>query len=333
MANSPNYTISGKAADYLAKIIESATRLEYGTDFKEDIFLHRKNRIRTIHSSLAIEGNALSLGEVTALLEGKRVAGRQAEIKEVKNAYQAYDKIMTFNPYSVKDFLMAHKLMMQDMLDDAGSFRSADVAVFNGDRPIHIGARPQFVLDLVKDLFLCAENSDLHPLLKSAVLHYEIEIIHPFADGNGRMGRLWQTLLLAKWNEIFAWIPMETVLYQNREDYYEAIAKSSQAGDAVFFIEFTLEALWKSISSQKQKEGNSIELTKIQKQIFSSLKEAALSRREIFEKIGMNYDTRAFRRHMEPLLLAGLVRMTIPDKPRSSLQKYELTEAGKSMIE
>jgi Fic family protein len=215
MNKKPPYIITEKAADYLAKIVETVTRLELGTKFKRDIKLHRENRARTIHSSLAIEGNSLTLGEVTAVIEGKIVAGKQTEIKEIKNAYEAYDKIMTFNPYAVKDFLKAHKLMTDGLVKEAGKFRSGDAGVFEGGKAVHIGARPQFVPKLIKELFEWAKASKLHPALKSAILHYEIETIHPFADGNGRMGRLWQTLVLAKWNAIFAWIPMESALYQN----------------------------------------------------------------------------------------------------------------------
>ena len=214
ISRKPLYTITEKAADYLAKIVETVTRLEFGTEFIRDIKLHRENRARTIHSPLAIEGNSLTLGEVTAVIEGKIVAGKQTEIKEVKNAYEAYDKIMTFDPYGIKDFITAHKLMTQELLPESGRFRDGDVGVFDGDVVVHLGARPQFVPQLMRDLFGWAKNSELHPVLKSAILHYEIEIIHPFADGNGRKGRLWQTLTLAKWNPLFAWIPMESVLYQ-----------------------------------------------------------------------------------------------------------------------
>ncbi|MDR1740375.1 MAG: Fic family protein [Synergistaceae bacterium] len=250
MMGAPPYTITLKAADYMAKIMEAALRLELGTGFTRDVRLHRENRLRTIYSSLAIEGNSLTLGEVTAVIEGKLVAGRQAEIKEVKNAYEAYDAIMTLDPYAVKDFLMAHALMTQGLVAESGRFRSGDVGVFDGDVVVHIGARPQFVAGLVEDLFGWARASELHPILKSAVLHYEIETIHPFADGNGRMGRLWQTLVLAKWNPVFAWIPMESVLYRNRQQYYEAISSARRANDSGAFIEFTLSAILESVASQ-----------------------------------------------------------------------------------
>jgi Fic family protein len=248
--NRPPYTITEKSADYLAKIVETVTRLELSTDFKRDIKLHHENRLRTVHSSLAIEGNSLTLGEVTAVIEGKLVAGKQTEIKEVKNAYEAYDRIMTFNPYSVSDFLAAHKLMTQGLVQEAGIFRSADVGVFDRDTLIHLGARPQFVPALVAELFAWAKASELHSVLKSAVLHYEIETIHPFADGNGRMGRLWQTLLLSKWNAIFAWIPMESVIFQNRPKYYDALSKGQNLNDSALFIEFTLSALYETVLGQ-----------------------------------------------------------------------------------
>ena len=250
MMNKPPYTITEKAADYLAKIVETVTRLELGTGFKRDIKLHRENRVRTVFSSVSIEGNALSLSEVTAVIEGKLVAGKQADVKEVKNAYEAYDSILTFNPYSISDFLKAHFLMTDGLVKESGIFRSGDVGVFDGSKVIHIGARPQFVPQLMDELFLWAKESMLHPVLKSAIMHYEIETIHPFADGNGRLGRLWQTLMLSKWNEIFAWIPMESILYENRQHYYKAIENARSANDSGAFIEFTLSAIAEIITVQ-----------------------------------------------------------------------------------
>jgi Fic family protein len=323
----------------LAKIVEIVTRLEFGTGFKRDIRLHRENRLRTIHSSLAIEGNTLSLGEVTAVIEGKVVAGKQTEIKEVKNAYEAYDKIMTFNPCAVKDFLKAHKLMTDGLVKEAGKFRSGDVGVFDGNAAIHMGARPQFVPQLIEDLFGWAKESELHPCLKSAILHYEIETIHPFADGNGRMGRLWQTLMLAKWNAIFAWIPMESVIHENRPEYYETLYYGQHTNDSSRFIEFVLESLLSSMQKifedlaaneqdkhqVKHQVKRQVELTETQMAVLKALENKSLSRKEIFTAIGMNGDSRAFKRHIQPLLEAGLIRMTIPDKPNSRNQKYGRT--------
>jgi Fic family protein len=338
----PPYTITEKAADYLAKIVETVTRLEFGTGFKRDIKLHRENRLRTIHSSLAIEGNSLTLGEVTAVIVGKVVAGKQTEVKEVKNAYEVYDKIMTFEPYNVADFLKAHKLMTQGLVKEAGTFRSGDIGVFDGDVAVHIGARPQFVPELMSDLFTWAKSSDLHPVLKSAILHYEIETVHPFADGNGRMGRLWQTLLLAKWNGIFAWIPMESVVYQNRPEYYEALYYGQHNGDSSRFIEFTLFSLLETLrkiyadllSTEQDKRNldgdldgdtnqdtNQVARTKA---ILDFCAEPR-SRGEIQQHIGLS--NRGYFRTsiLKPLLESGKLKMTIPDKPNSRNQKYVRT--------
>jgi Fic family protein len=312
----------------LAKIVETVTKLEYGTGFKRDIRLHRKNRMRTIHSSLAIEGNSLTLGEVTAVIEGKVVAGKQTEIKEVKNAYEAYDKIMTLDPYDVKDFLKAHKLMTEGLVDEAGKFRSGDVGVFDGDVAVHIGARPQFVSDLIKDLFDWAKDSGLHPVLKSAILHYEIETIHPFADGNGRMGRLWQTLLLAKWNAIFAWIPMESVMNQNRPEYYDALYYGQHSGDSSRFIEFTLlallEVLQKTNTDLLTAEQDNAQVTdqvdRAEKIIEFCVQPK--SREEIQSFVGIAHREHFRAKILKPLLDSGRLKMTIPDKPNSRNQKY-----------
>ncbi|GHU21555.1 Fic family protein [Alphaproteobacteria bacterium] len=274
---------------------------------------------------------------MTAVIEGRVVAGKQTEIKEVKNAYEAYDKIMTFDPYAISDFLKAHKLMTQGLVNEAGEFRSGDVGVFDGNVAIHMGARPQFVPQLIEDLFGWAKASELHAVLKSAILHYEIETIHPFADGNGRMGRLWQALLLAQWNSIFAWIPMESVLYQNRPQYYQAIENAREVNDSSAFIEFTLSALLEIIESQakhqvKYKDKHQVDLSEVALAVLKSLENNTLSRKEIFEAIGLSNGSRAFRRHIEPLLSCGFIEMTVPDKPNSRLQKYRLTNKGTAAI-
>jgi len=284
--------------------------------------------MRTIHSSLAIEGNSLTLGEVTAVIEGKVVAGKQTEIKEVKNAYEAYDKIMTLDPYDVKDFLKAHKLMTEGLVDEAGKFRSGDVGVFDGDVAVHIGARPQFVSDLIKDLFDWAKDSGLHPVLKSAILHYEIETIHPFADGNGRMGRLWQTLLLAKWNSIFAWIPMESVMNQNRPEYYDALYYGQHSGDSSRFIEFTLlallEVLQKTNTDLLTAEQDNAQVTdqvdRAEKIIEFCVQPK--SREEIQSFVGIAHREHFRAKILKPLLDSGRLKMTIPDKPNSRNHKY-----------
>jgi Fic family protein len=198
---------------------------------------------------------------------------------------------------------------------------------------VHIGARPQFVPQLMEELFGWAKESELHPVLKSAILHYEIETIHPFADSNGRMGRLWQTLLLAKWNAIFAWIPMESVLYQNRPQYYQAIEDARKVNDSGVFIEFTLSAIFDIIALQEKhqvehQEKHQVDLSDTQRAVLRALRKKTLSRKEIFAVIGLNGDSRSFKRHIDPLLADGFIEMTVPDKPNSRLQKYRLTDKG-----
>jgi Fic family protein len=276
------------------------------------------------------------LDEVIDVIAGKPVAGKQTEIKEVKNAYAVYEKILTFDPYSVKDFLKAHRLMTDGLIKESGKFRSGDVGVFDGDVVIHFGARPRFVPELVEELFEWAKTAELHPALKSAIVHCEIETIHPFADGNGRMGRLWQTLILANWNEVFAWIPMESLVYERRPQYYDALQNAQKTNDSGEFIEFTLSAILGTLESQtkhkdEHKDKHKDEyLSDTMISVLKSLEAKSLSRQELFDAIGMKNDFRAFKRNIEPLIADGYVEMTLPGKPSSKLQKYRLTDAGKA---
>ena len=239
----PVYTISTHAIDLVAKIAEKVGELKGSGEYSHNLHLRKINRLRSIQSSLAIENNTLTLGQVTDIIEGKRVLGLPHEIQEVKNAYQAYEHLLEYNPYKVKDFLNAHKFMTDTLVKDAGHFRSQGVGVFEGAKLVHAGASYQFVPQLITDLLTWAKKTDIHPLIKSSVVHFEIEFIHPFIDGNGRIGRLWQTLILSKWNELFAWLPVETVVYENQQGYYDALAISQKAGNSESFIEFMLNAI------------------------------------------------------------------------------------------
>ena len=210
--------------------------------------------MRSIQSSLAIENNTLSLGQVTDIIEGKKVLGLPHEIQEVKNSYQAYEHLPEYNPYKVKDFLKAHQFLAADLLKDAGHFRSKGVGVFAGSQLIHAGAGYQFVPQLIADLFSWAKKCDVHPLIKSSIVHFEIEFIHPFMDGNGRIGRLWQTLILSKWNELFAWLPVETVVYENQQGYYDALQIAGKTADSEVFIEFMLGAILQALEELPNKK-------------------------------------------------------------------------------
>ena len=205
--------------------------------------LRRENRIRSIHSSLAIEQNTLTLDQVTDVIDGKRVLGPPQDIREVKNAYEVYDEVASFDPCSVKDLLRAHKIMMAGLVKEAGRFRSGNVGVYAGTQLIHAGTPANYVPELIEQLFSWLKSSKYHPLIKSCVFHYEFEFIHPFADGNGRMGRLWQSLILQKWQPIFAWLPIETLVHANQEEYYKVLQLADNAGESTLFVEFMLRMI------------------------------------------------------------------------------------------
>lgn len=239
----PPFHMTDRTITLLAEISEQVGRITVLQEWTISPHLRRENRIRTIHSSLAIEHNSLSLDQVTAILDGKRVLGNPNEIKEVQNAYQAYEMMLRLNPESVEDLLTAHKLMMQGLVPENGKFRSGGVGVFDGDRLIHMAPPAHLVPKLIQDLFDWYQNSEMHPLIKSAVFHYEFEFIHPFQDENGRMGRMWHSLLLGQWKELFFWLPVEELIQSKQSEYYDALGKSDKAADSAVFVELMLEII------------------------------------------------------------------------------------------
>lgn len=239
----PPYTITNKIVDLIAGISELIGHITVTSGLNNNPKLRRANRIKTIQASLAIENNTLTVEQITALLNGKRILGTPAEIKEVKNAYEVYEQLLIFNPYSVSDLLKAHGILMADLVKNAGHFRTGGVGVFKGRQVVHMALPAEFVPEHIGNLINWYQKSTAHPLIKSAVFHYEFEFIHPFADGNGRMGRLWHTLLLAEWKEILAWIPVETLVKERQEEYYDALGKADKEADSTVFVEFMLTAL------------------------------------------------------------------------------------------
>ncbi|WP_432619265.1 Fic family protein [Butyricicoccus sp.] len=234
--------------DSVAEIAELVGRLTSTNQLSSNPTLRRSNRIRTIHGSLAIEQNTLSLKQVTAVLNGKHVLAPPKDIAEVKNAYEIYERLDELDPYSVEDLLTAHGIMTRELVDESGMFRTRPVGVVDQEgHVLHFGTLPQYVPDLVIELLDWVKNSDVHLLIRSCVFHYEFELIHPFADGNGRVGRLWHTLLLSKWNPAFAWLPVESMIHDRQEEYYAAINASNDAGESTAFIEFMLSAIKASL--------------------------------------------------------------------------------------
>ena len=254
----PPFTISAKTINLIAKISSQLERYAIRMEQEDTLRLRRANRIKTIHSSLAIEGNTLSEGEVQAVLEGKKVVAPLKEIQEVKNAIKTYELYPKLNPFSVQDLLLAHGTMMSGLVDEAGMFRKGGVGVFDGDKPIHIAPPADRVRDLMSDLFGWLENADDHLLIRSCVFHYEFEFIHPFADGNGRIGRLWQSLILGRLNPIFEHLPVENMVYSNQQAYYHAINRSSDLGDSGPFIDFMLEEILNALVDHQGKSNADI---------------------------------------------------------------------------
>lgn len=244
----PPFTLTNTMLHQVIEISRVLGILEFSV--KSDLKLRKENRIKSIHSSLAIENNSLTEKQVTDIIDGKRVLGDPKEIREVKNAYDAYEEILTLDPYRQKDFFKAHRLLTAGIVNEAGKYRSRDIGIFDEiGNVVHMGARPQYLQALMDDLFAWGKNDNTPELIKSCVFHYEIETIHPFADGNGRMGRLWQTVILANWNPIFAWIPIETLIYENQRDYYKVLEQVDQETNSNRFIEFMLAIILKTLKS------------------------------------------------------------------------------------
>ena len=246
----PSFTISSKAVNIIAEISALIERYDISLEQNENLMLRKANRIKTIHSSLAIEGNNLLESEVIDIVNGKEVIAPLKVIQEVKNAINTYNLYEILNPFSIEDLLKAHGVMMQTISPDAGHFRRGGVGVFEGENLIHMAPPADRVLYLLNDLFSWLKNSEDHILIKSSVFHYEFEFIHPFSDGNGRIGRLWQSLILGKLHPLFEYLPIENMIYKNQQTYYDAIAKSSAINDSGVFIDFMLQEILNSLKNR-----------------------------------------------------------------------------------
>ncbi|MEB2783622.1 Fic family protein [Algoriphagus persicinus] len=245
----PPYDITAKILQLVGSISEKIG--EANTLFldKESPRLRKQNKIRTIHSSLQIEGNTLSEDQITALIENKRIIGPQKDILEVVNAIEVYENLNSYKPTSEKSFLTAHATLMKGLIDQPGKYRTGSVGVVKGSQIAHLAPSAQIVPELTKDLFQYLKNDEEIPLIKSCVFHYEMEFIHPFVDGNGRMGRLWQTLILKERYAVFEFLPFETLISQTQDEYYQALAESDKAGKSTLFVEYMLNIIDSSLEN------------------------------------------------------------------------------------
>ena len=326
----PPFHMTDKMTSLIAEISEQVGRITVLQEGTISPHLRRENRIRTIHSSLAIEHNSLSLEQVTAILDGKRVLGNPNEIKEVQNAYEAYELMLRLNPASVDDLLKAHKLMMNGLVSENGRFRSGGVGVFDGEVLIHMAPPVEFVPEHIQNLFAWYQKSELHPLIKSAIFHYEFEFIHPFADGNGRMGRMWHSLLLGKWKEMFFWLPIEELIQSRQKEYYDALGAADKQADSAGFVELILEIIRDSLTEitviGRSTDQDSDQVTDQDKtpieRILSVLGDETLSATELMERLGLSHRPTFRKNYLNPALEQKLIERTIPDKPNSKNQKY-----------
>lgn len=322
MENTPIFDITPKILNLLVLISTKIGEINAIKPLQVNPRLRKENRIKTIYSSLAIENNTLSLEQVTDILNGKRILGSPLEIKEVKNAADAYNLMFQLNPMNADDLLKAHHLMMEGLVTENGRFRNGNVGVFNGEKLIHAAPPAKFVPQLITELFEWYKQSEVHPLVKSAVFHYEFEFIHPFSDGNGRIGRMWHTLLLGTWNEIFFWLPIEELIKERQQEYYNALRASDNSANCTAFIEIMLEIIYKSLAILRQSDQDNDQVSDQVKLLLSCMGNETLSAVEIMKRLNLSHRASFRKNYILPALSKGLIEMTIPDKPNSKNQKY-----------
>ncbi|MBL0711244.1 MAG: Fic family protein, partial [Colwellia sp.] len=301
MPYSPPFTLTNKMLDLSARFSELLGVWAGSGGAQLTPMLRRGNRIKTIQASLEIEQNTLTIAQVTALVEGKVVLGAPREIQEVKNALTVYDALSNYKPANEQDLLTAHRLLMMALVDDAGTYRQGGVGVFQQSKLIHMAPPAKQVPRLMRDLFNWLANTDLHPLLASCLFHYEFEFIHPFSDGNGRMGRLWQTVILSKWRAELAWLPVETIVRDQQQNYYAALAHADQQAEGTVFVEFMLQALLNALEqvisvndevNDEVSDGVKIKLDALDKQLLSACqKNAYITQAQLALELGKSKST------------------------------------------
>ena len=314
----PPFKITSQIIDLISQISEAVGEINSLENSPRHLELRKENRIKTIHSSLAIENNSLSLEQITAIIEGKRVLGSPNEIQEVKNALQAYELLLTLNPYEEKDLLKAHKLMMADLVERNGKYRKDGVGIFDGNQVVHLAPPADIVPFLMSDLFEWLKNSDVHPLIKSCVFHYEFEFIHPFQDGNGRMGRLWQTVILKEWKSVFAWLPIETLIKENQVEYYNALNSSDSDANSTNFTVFMLQTILRTIKEIIETEKKItlkiiVKITANQKKILEAIKQNPFVTQEELSSI-VGIAKLNINKNMKKLQEQGIIERVGADK-------------------
>ena len=322
----PPYTISNRMLELVSDISEKVGRISSHKELESKPHLRRNNRIKSIHSSLKIEANSLSLSEVRDVINGHLVLGDQKEIQEVKNAYEAYKKIPEINPTSISELKKIHGIMTYRTVNESGVFRQGEEGVFSGDKCIFIAPPPHMVSGLMNDLVSWMKRSEgvVHPLILSAVFHYEFVFIHPFADGNGRMARLWHTVILYRWRNIFEFIPLESQIERFQTEYYDAIAQCHVNGNSDVFIEFMLDMIDQILDEViLQINKSNADTSEYVKRMLDVMEyDVPYTSNAIMEALGLKSKEALRKNYIKPAIELGLIRMTLPDKPNSKNQRY-----------
>lgn len=326
MSYIPPYQITDKILSFVADISEKIGKITERTNLDSKPHLRKNNKIKSIHSSLAIEAISLSLDEVRDVINGRTVIGKQKEIQEVKNAYAAYEEIGHFDIYSIEELKRLHGIMTKYTVEESGKFRRGEEGVFNGDKCIFMAPPASLVSEQMQSLFdwMNKAKDTVHPLILAAVFHYEFVFIHPFADGNGRMARLWHTAILTAWKPIFEFIPIESQIEKFQDGYYNAIAKCHIDGESTVFIEFILEqistVLNEILNSAKYSSEN---LSEYVKRLLAVMEyDTPYTANAILSLLNLRSKETLRKNYLNPAIENGLVAMTLPDKPNSRNQRY-----------
>ncbi len=324
MSYKPPYEINTSILNKVASIMKMIGKFSSMNNLSSQPLLRRKNQIKSIHSSLAIENNQLSESQVKDLINGKLVIGPQKDILEVQNAINVYEHLQEINPYAQKDLLKYHKILMTSLVSDAGSYRKGQVGVFDDEKAIFMAPPADRVPALMNNLYDYLNHYDENILIKSCVFHYEFEFIHPFSDGNGRMGRLFQTCLLANEEELFYYLPVESIIKQKQQAYYDAISKSNQEGASTVFIEFMLDAIIETMNDTlKQSNIETGSLSIQAKKLLTVLEEGIpYTTIELMDRVGIKSRASFKKNYLDPLLQSGMIEMTLPETPNSRNQRY-----------
>ena len=322
----PPYTISNKMLELVSEISEKVGSITSHKELESKPHLRRNNRIRSIHSSLKIEANSLSLSDVRDVINGHLVLGDQTEIQEVKNAYAAYEEIPEIDPTSISDLKRIHGILTYRTVHESGVFRKGNEGVFSGSECIFVAPPPHMINELMRDLMQWVKENEgvIHPLILSAIFHYEFVFIHPFADGNGRMARLWHTVLLYRWRSVFEYIPLESQIERFQNEYYDAIAVCHTKGNSDIFIEFMLNMINQILDEViLQVNRSNSEVSEYVKRMLAVMEyDVPYTSNSIREALGLKSKETLRNNYINPAMELGLIKMTLPDKPNSRNQRY-----------